>query len=178
MKHIPSLQPRIYCRDNWAEPLGPGNADLRNHGFETQCHCRQWDISYEQSVWTFLLDVNTPAAQLPTAIDTSRSSSAPVGDRRTNPSSPMISRPRWNSFCCRLSSLLSISGPSGPLYLVFTGATPPDAVTQPVHFSKMTLLDSSVFRMVMVFERPAPAGWHGWKQPSFQPVAGNSPICS
>ena len=37
---IPSLQPKdpgIYCRDYWAEPLGPGNAALRNHGFETQC---------------------------------------------------------------------------------------------------------------------------------------------
>ncbi len=40
---IPSLQPKdpgIYCRDYWAEPLGPGNADLRNHGFETQCRSR------------------------------------------------------------------------------------------------------------------------------------------
>lgn len=40
---IPSLQPKdpgIYCRDYWAEPLGPGNADLRNHGFETQCRRR------------------------------------------------------------------------------------------------------------------------------------------
>ena len=40
---IPSLRPKnpgIYCRDYWAEPLGPGNADLRNHGFETQCRRR------------------------------------------------------------------------------------------------------------------------------------------
>ena len=40
---IPSLQPRdpgIHCRDYWAEPLGPGNAGLRNHGFETQCRRR------------------------------------------------------------------------------------------------------------------------------------------
>ena len=40
---IPSLQPKdpgIYCRDYWAEPLGSGNADLRNHGFETQCRRR------------------------------------------------------------------------------------------------------------------------------------------
>ena len=40
---IPALQPKdpgIYCRDYWAEPLGSGNADLRNHGFETQCRRR------------------------------------------------------------------------------------------------------------------------------------------
>ena len=36
----PSLWPRepgIHCRDYWAEPLGPHNASLRNHSFETQC---------------------------------------------------------------------------------------------------------------------------------------------
>ena len=40
---ILSLRPRepgIYCRDYWAEPLEPQNADLRNHGFETQCRRR------------------------------------------------------------------------------------------------------------------------------------------
>ena len=40
---IPSLQPKdpgIYCRDYWAEPLGPGNADLRNVGYEAQCRRR------------------------------------------------------------------------------------------------------------------------------------------
>ena len=37
---IPSLHPGIYCRDYWAEPLGPENADLRNHGVETQCRRR------------------------------------------------------------------------------------------------------------------------------------------
>ena len=37
---IPPLlptEPGIHCRDYWAEPLGPGNADLRNAGYETQC---------------------------------------------------------------------------------------------------------------------------------------------
>ena len=37
---IPPLlpgNPGIHCRDYWAEPLGPGNADLRNAGYETQC---------------------------------------------------------------------------------------------------------------------------------------------
>ena len=37
---IPPLMPRnpgIYCRDYWAEPLNRSNANLRNHGFETQC---------------------------------------------------------------------------------------------------------------------------------------------
>ena len=37
---IPPLMPQnpgIYCRDYWAEPLNRSNADLRNHGFETQC---------------------------------------------------------------------------------------------------------------------------------------------
>ena len=41
--NIPSLLPQdpgIYCRDYWAEPIGPDNADLRNHGFETQCRRR------------------------------------------------------------------------------------------------------------------------------------------
>ena len=40
---IPSLQPRdpgIHCRAYWAEPLGPGNADFRNPGFEPQCRRR------------------------------------------------------------------------------------------------------------------------------------------
>ena len=46
---------------------------------------------------------------------TSKSSSAPVGDRGTKPNSSMVSR---------LSSRLSCLAPSGPLYLVFTGATP------------------------------------------------------
>ena len=48
-------------------------------------------------------------------LKTSKSSSAPVGDRGTNPNSSMIS-----GLSRRLSSLAS----SGPLYLVFTGATP------------------------------------------------------
>ena len=37
---IPTLKPQnpgVYCRDYWAEPLNRSNADLRNHGFETQC---------------------------------------------------------------------------------------------------------------------------------------------
>ena len=37
---IPTLMPQnpgIYCRDYWAEPLNRSNANLRNHGFETQC---------------------------------------------------------------------------------------------------------------------------------------------
>ena len=42
-------------------------------------------------------------------------------------SSATISRPRWNSFRCRLSSRLSSLAPSGPLYPVFTGATPQPA---------------------------------------------------
>ena len=40
LRFRPSLHPGIYCRDYWAEPLGLGNADLRNHGFETQCQRR------------------------------------------------------------------------------------------------------------------------------------------
>ena len=37
---IPTLMPQnpgVYCRDYWAEPLNSSNANLRNHGFETQC---------------------------------------------------------------------------------------------------------------------------------------------
>ena len=55
---------------------------------------------------------------------TSKSSSAPVGDRGTKPSSSIISRLRRDSYRWRLSSRLSSLASSGPLYLVFTGATP------------------------------------------------------
>ena len=37
---IPALMPQnpgVYCRDYWAEPINRSNANLRNHGFETQC---------------------------------------------------------------------------------------------------------------------------------------------
>ena len=40
---IPSLRPKepgILCRDYWAEPVGPTNAGLRNHGLEAQCRRR------------------------------------------------------------------------------------------------------------------------------------------
>ena len=40
---IPTLMPRepgIFCRDYWAEPVGPGNAGLRNHGYEAPCRRR------------------------------------------------------------------------------------------------------------------------------------------
>ena len=57
-------------------------------------------------------------------VKTSKSSSAPVGDRGTKPSSSMISRPRRDRFRCRVSSHLSSRAFSGPLYLVVTGATP------------------------------------------------------
>ena len=50
-------------------------------------------------------------------------------------SSSMISRPRRDRYCCRLSSGISSRVSSGPLYLVFTGATQqrgsPAAVPQP-----------------------------------------------
>ena len=47
-----------------------------------------------------------------------------MGDRSTKPSSSMISRLRPDRFRCRLSSRLSSRASSGPLYPVFTGATP------------------------------------------------------
>ena len=46
------------------------------------------------------------------------------GDRGTKPSSSTISRLRRDRFRCRLSSGISSRVSSGPLYLVFTGATP------------------------------------------------------
>ena len=46
------------------------------------------------------------------------------------------------------------------------------AVPLPVYFATMSLLDRRACPMV------ADSGGPGWKQPSFQPVAGNSPICS
>ena len=36
---LPS-NPGIYCREYWAEPLNRDNAELRNHGFETECRGR------------------------------------------------------------------------------------------------------------------------------------------
>ena len=47
-----------------------------------------------------------------------------MGDRGTKPNSSMISRLRQDSCRWRLSSRLSPRASSGPLYLVFTGATP------------------------------------------------------
>ena len=53
----------------------------------------------------------------------------------TSPSSSIISRPRRDRYRCRLSSSISSLTSSGPLYSVFTGATPqrgsPAAVPQP-----------------------------------------------
>ena len=47
-----------------------------------------------------------------------------MGDRGTKPSSSTISRTRRDSCRWRLSSRLSSLTPSGPIYLVVTGATP------------------------------------------------------
>ena len=47
-----------------------------------------------------------------------------MGDRGTSPSSSMISRPRRDRHRCRLSSGISSLASSGPLYIIFTGATP------------------------------------------------------
>ena len=47
-----------------------------------------------------------------------------MGDRSTKPSSSMISRLRRDRYRCRLSSGISSLASSGPLYPVFTGATP------------------------------------------------------
>ena len=57
-------------------------------------------------------------------LKTSKSSSAAVGDRGTKPSSSMISRLRRDNCRWRLSSSISSRVSSGPLYLVFTCATP------------------------------------------------------
>ena len=58
-----------------------------------------------------------------------------MGDGGTSPSSSMISRPRRARYRCRLSSGISSLASSGPLYIVFTGATPqrgsPAAVPRP-----------------------------------------------
>ena len=55
----------------------------------------------------------------------------------------------------------------GPLYLVFTGATP-----QPVYFAAMALLDHRACRRV------AESGGPGWKQPCLRPRLGIPTICS
>ena len=47
-----------------------------------------------------------------------------MGDRSAKPSSSMISRLRRDRYRCRLSSGISSLASSGPLYPVFTGATP------------------------------------------------------
>ena len=46
------------------------------------------------------------------------------GVQRDKPNSSMISRLSWDRFRWKFSSRLSSLAPSGPLYLVFTGATP------------------------------------------------------
>ena len=46
-----------------------------------------------------------------------------MGDRGTKPSSSMIRRFRGDSCLCKFSSRLSSRAYSGPLHLVFTGAT-------------------------------------------------------
>ena len=46
------------------------------------------------------------------------------GVQRDNPNSSMISRLSWDRFRWKFSSRLSSLAPIGPLYLVFTGATP------------------------------------------------------
>ena len=68
----------------------------------------------------------------------------------------------WNSFRWRLSSRLASLAPTSPLYLVFIGAMH-GAVTQPVYFANMALLDRRACRMV------AESGSPGWKQPGLQP---------
>ena len=76
-----------------------------------------------------------------------------MGDRGTKPSSSMISRLRRDICRCRLSSRLSSLAPTGPLYLVFTGATP-----QPRLPSRCT---SPTWRCWTT--GPAPAGGPGCK---------------
>ena len=65
-----------------------------------------------------------------------------------------------------------------PVYTAGLGLTPPygpepgsmNAVTQPVYFAKVALLARGACRMA------EDSGGPGWKQPSFQPVAGNPPL--
>ena len=45
-----------------------------------------------------------------------------------------------------------------------------NAVTQPVHFAAMALLDRRACRMA------GDSGGPGWKQPCFQPLAVNLPL--
>ena len=110
-------------------------------------------------------------------VKTSKSSSAPVGDRGTKPSSSMISRPRRDRFRCRVSSRLSSQTSSGPLYFVVTGATP-QQVPQPVYFAAMALLDHRICRMVAESGETARAGGPGWKQPCLRPRLGIPPCRS
>ena len=75
----------------------------------------------------------------------------------------------WNSFRWRLSSRLASLAPTGPLYLVFIGAMP-SAVTQPVYFAAMALLDRPPCRKI------AESGSLARASPSRPALAGNSPV--
>ena len=50
--------PGVYCRDYWAEPLNRSNANLRNHGFETQCRTQTGEKHYQKRTtgWDTKLD--------------------------------------------------------------------------------------------------------------------------
>ena len=64
----------------------------------------------------------------------------------------------------------------------FSPARRPSAVTQPVYFSTMALLDRRACRMVAESgastRGPAPDGRHGWKQPCLRPRLGIPPCRS
>ena len=97
-----------------------------------------------------------------------------MGDRGTKPSSSMISRPRWNSFRCRLSRRLSSRASSGPLYLVFTDGLP-SRCTSPT-WRCWTTGSGAWSRSPEGQPGPAPAGGPGWKQPCLRPRLGIPPM--
>ena len=92
----------------------------------------------------------------------------PGGGQGDEANSSMISRPRWNSFRCRLNSRLSSQTSSGPLYS-FSPTRRPSAVPPPVYFANMALLDRRACRMVAESGETARAGGPGWKQPGLRP---------
>ena len=101
---------------------------------------------------------------------------SPVGDRSTKPSSSMISRLRRDRFRCRLSSGISSLASSGPLYPVFTGATPQRGYPAGVLRQHGTAGPPGLPHDRGV--RRDGSGRHGWKQPCLRPRLGIPPCRS
>ena len=98
------------------------------------------------------------------------------GGQGDEANSPTISRPRWNSFRCRLSSRLSSR--AAVRFTPFSPARRPSTVPQSVYFSNMALLDHRACRRVAESggtARASPSRRPWLETARFTAPAGNSP---